>query len=68
MARLGDKELLDFASDLTGAEGHLSREMNGARIDSTMRFSGYRGFGGGSLAAQVGESQSYFVECSITLA
>lgn len=67
-SRLGDKELLDFASDLTGAEGNLSREMNGARIDSKMRFSGYRGFGGGSLAAQVGESQSYFVECSITLA
>ena len=46
-------------------QGVLHWDRDGFAIDSEMRFSGYSFFGGDALLAQEGQSQSYFVECTM---
>ncbi len=63
--QLGNREWSDLYSSLVQKEGNLFRDLGGGQIDSKMRFSGYRFFGQDALFAQEGESQSYFVECTM---
>ena len=63
--RLGERKITAACKELIEAEGNLHTTLDGAQIDSKMSFSGYRYFGDVGLIAQEGQSQSYFVECTM---
>ena len=62
---LGYNSVAELYRELTEQNGNLIWERDGILIDSQARFTGYRPFGDDALFAQEGESQSYFVECSM---
>lgn len=62
---LGQDGMAELYTQLLERKGSLHWEREGFTIDSQARFSGYSFFGDDTLFAQEGESQSYFVECTI---
>ena len=62
---LGHDGAVELYEQLVKNQGVLHWDRDGFAIDSEMRFSGYSFFGGDALLAQEGQSQSYFVECTM---
>ena len=62
---LGNDGAAELYKQLAEEKGNLFRDLGGGQIDSKMSFSGYRYFGDVGLIAQEGQSQSYFVECTM---
>lgn len=62
---LGNDGVAELYKQLAEEKGNLFRDLGGGQIDSKMSFSGYRYFGDVGLIAQEGQSQSYFVECTM---
>lgn len=62
---LGHDGAVELYEQLVKNQGVLHWDWDGFAIDSEMRFSGYSFFGGDALLAQEGQSQSYFVECTM---
>lgn len=62
---LGNGGAAELYQELVEQDGVLRWDRDGFIIDSQARFSGYSFFGSDALFAQEGQSQSYFVECSM---
>ena len=62
---LGHDGAVELYEQLVKNQGVLHWDRDGFAIDSEMHFSGYSFFGGDALLAQEGQSQSYFVECTM---
>lgn len=62
---LGNNGVAELLEALQREKGNLRWERDGFMIDSQAGFSGYSFFGDDVLFAEEGQSQSYFVECTM---
>ncbi len=62
---LGNDGAAELYQELVERGGTLRWDRDGFIIDSQTRFSGYSFFGSDALFAEEGQSQSYFVECTM---
>ncbi len=65
--QLGSKGTYSLYEALVEQEGNYHTVLDGVRVDSEMRFTGYVPFIEDTLFAQEGEPQSYFVEFTMEL-
>ncbi len=65
--QLRTKGVNSLCKTLVEQGGNYHTVLEGVRVDSEMRFSGYRPFGEDTLFAEEGKAQSYFVEFTMEL-
>lgn len=66
-ARLGEKKINALYEELMEQRGNYHASLEGVRVDSEMRFTGYQPFGEDVLFAEEGQTQSYVVEFTMEL-